>query len=104
MDTFDKAVHSWTTTINEWYCLGACEDEVKKAFSMLKDYRESQDEPGDEPYIETFFKDRNDEWRTGLDTVDREHLADLVEQIRGNKPLPTYADIGGNLLNKVSVK
>ena len=82
MATFDKAVHEWTETINDWYSLDARDTEVKKAFSMLKDYRDSQDEPGDEPYIKTFFKDRDDEWCTGLDTVDREMLAGLVEENR----------------------
>ena len=36
-----------------------------------------------------------------LDTADREGLADAVEHYRGNGPLPTYADLGGTLLNKV---
>jgi len=88
MATFDKAVLSWTDTINDWYSLDARPNEVELAFNALKDYRDAQDEPGDEPYIETFFHglgklpNGKPNWRTGLDTVDREHLAGLVEDIR----------------------
>jgi len=107
MATFENAVIEWTDDINEWYHLDASEEEVKLAFLKLKEYRDAQDMPLDIPYIETFFHglgklpSGDPVWRTMLDTVDREMLADLVEQIRGNKPLPTYADIGGTLLNKV---
>jgi hypothetical protein len=82
MATFSEAVKRWTGTINEWYGIDAQTDEVKKAFSVLKDYRDATDEPGEEPYIETFFKDHNSEWCTGLDTVDREHLTGIVESLR----------------------
>ena len=88
MATFERAVQGWTDTINDWYDLGACPDEVKLAFNALKDYRDAEDEPGEESYIETFFHglgkmpDGTPVWKTGLDTVDREHLAGLVEQIR----------------------
>jgi len=88
MATFDKAVLSWTDTINNWYNLDARPNEVELAFNALKDYRDAQDEPGDEPYIETFFHGLGKllggkpNWRTELDTVDREHLAGLVEDIR----------------------
>ena len=88
MATFDKAVHSWTTEINDWYGIGAWEDEVKKAFTQLKEYRDAQDEPNDISYIETFFHGPGKMlggkpiWRTDLDTVDREMLAGLVEEIR----------------------
>ena len=58
------------------------EAEVKKAFSLLKEYRESRDEPGEPTYIETFFKDKDDNWKPLIDTVDREHLAALVEEVR----------------------
>ena len=51
--------------------------------------------------MDVFFKDRDGEWTLWLDTADREGLADAVENLRGNPPLPTYADLGGTLLNKV---
>ena len=88
MATFDKAVHSWTTEINDWYSLDARNNEVKEAFSILKEYRDARDEPNDESYIETFFHGPGKMlggkpiWRTDLDTVDREMLAGLVEQNR----------------------
>ena len=82
MTTFDTAVRCWTNEINAWYDLRATEAEVKKAFSLLKEFRDSRDEPGDIPYIETFFNDNDDMWKTLIDTVDREHLADLVEEVR----------------------
>jgi len=82
MATFNEAVKRWTGTINEWYGIDARPAEVENAFNVLKDYRDAKDEPDEEPYIETFFKDHNNEWCTGLDTVDREHLAGLVEDLR----------------------
>jgi len=82
MSTFDTAVRCWTNEINAWYDLRATVEEVKKAFSLLKEFREGRDEPGDIPYIETFFKDKDDNWKPLIDTVDREHLADLVEEVR----------------------
>jgi hypothetical protein len=91
MTTFDKAVHSWTTEINDLYSLDARDIEVKEAFNVLRDYRDAQDEPNDIPYIETFFhglgKLLGDKpsWRTDLDTVDREMLAGLVEENRTQK-------------------
>ena len=88
MATFDKAVHEWTETINDWYSLGATDKEVEDAFRMLKEYRDAQDEPGEIPYIETFFHDLGKTfsgdpiWQDCLDTVDREMLAGLVEENR----------------------
>ncbi len=82
MATFDTAVRCWTNEINAWYDLRSTEAEVKKAFSLLREYRESRDEPGEPTYIETFFKDKDDSWKPLIDTVDREHLADLVEEVR----------------------
>ena len=55
------------------------EEEMQKAFSMLVEYREQFDEPGEPTYVETFFKNKDGSWSTWLDTVDREMLADLVE-------------------------
>ena len=55
---------------------------LNQAFTLLKEYRDAQDEPDDIPYVETFFKDKDDAWSTWLDTVDREHLTVLVEEIR----------------------
>ena len=91
MATFEKAVLEWTDTINDWYRLGASTAEVTLAFNTLKDYRDAEDEPGDEPYVETFFHGLGKMpggkpvWRTCLDTVDREHLANIVEEIRRTK-------------------
>ena len=94
MATFDKAVLSWTDTINDWYSIGAMPGEVELAFNALKEYRDAQDEPNDTPYIETFFhgigKTPMGEpiWSTELDTVDREMLAGLVEHNRQEQPTP----------------
>jgi len=52
-------------------------------------------------YVDMFCKKDDGSWSTLLDTVDREGLADAVESLRGNDKLLTYADLGGNLLNKV---
>ena len=88
MATFENAVSEWTEEINGWYSLEATNEEVVDAFYALKEYREARDEPGDIPYVETFFHglgkmpNGSPVWRTMLDTVDREHLADLVERLR----------------------
>ena len=88
MSTFENAVSEWTAEINGWYSLEATNEEVTDAFYALKEYRDSRDEEGDIPYVETFFhglgKMPNGApvWRTMLDTVDREHLAGLVEELR----------------------
>jgi hypothetical protein len=88
MPTFDKAILSWTDTINAGYNICAGPDEVELAFNTLKEYRDAQDEPNDIPYIETFFHGLGKmpggkpNWRTCLDTVDREMLAELVEHSR----------------------
>ena len=86
MATFEKAVQQWTGTINDWYNLEATVKEVESAFEALKGWRTSQDTPGEDPYIETFFKDQNGSWHIGLDTVDRENLAEFVERIRSQPP------------------
>jgi hypothetical protein len=88
MATFENAVVEWTDDINEWYRLDASEEEVTLAFYKLKEYRDAQDEPGDIPYVETFFHGLGKTptgdpiWREWLDTVDREMLAGLVEELR----------------------
>jgi hypothetical protein len=88
MTTFKNAVVEWTDTINEWYHLGASEEEVASAFSNLKEYRDAQDKLGDIPYVEAFFHGPGKMlgggpiWCTMLDTVDREMLAGLVEHNR----------------------
>jgi hypothetical protein len=88
MATFEKAVLEWADTINDWYNLSASSAEVTEAFNALKEYRDAEDEPGEESYIETFFHGLGKMpggkpvWRTGLDTVDREHLAGFIEGIR----------------------
>jgi|3_EtaG_2_1085321.scaffolds.fasta_scaffold181473_2 hypothetical protein len=97
MATFDEAVKKWTDHINEWYSLEATVDEVCNAFEG--DYRDKVAHDGTS-YVEMFFRDNNGSWTEYLDTADREGLADAVEHYRGNGPLPTYADLGGSLLNK----
>ncbi len=82
MATFEEAVRSWTNTLNDWYQLGAREEEVKLAFKSLKEYREIKDEQDEVPYVETFFKLEDGSWSVELDTVDREMLAGLVEHIQ----------------------
>ncbi len=97
MSTFDDALEFWTIQINEWYDINATDDEVREAFE--KDYRHKL-AYDDTSYVEMFFKSQDGGWSRWLDTSDREGLADSVEYYRGNDPLPTYADLGGNLLNK----
>jgi len=98
MATFNEAVKKWTDHINEWYNLEATEAEVYNAFEG--DYRDKVAYDGTS-YVEMFFRARDGSWTEYLDTADREGLADAVEHYRGNGPLPTYVDRGGNLLNKV---
>ena len=103
MATFEEAVKSWTEIINDWYGLEASTDEVGHSFAHCFRDRTTFDDYGQDgvSYIETFFKLKDGSWSEGMDTADREELADMVEQLRGNPPLPTYADLGrGTLLNK----
>ena len=106
MATFENAVSEWKEDINESYHMSASKEEVTLAFLKLKEYRDALDGPNDISYVETFFHGLGKTpsgdpiWRTWLDTVDREMLADFVEKNRGNAPLPTYADLGGTLLNE----
>ena len=103
MATFEEAVQSWTDTINDWYSLDATTNEVGHMFSHCFRDRTTFDDHGQDgaSYIDTFFKEEDGGWRTGLDTADRETLVDAVEKQRGNPPLPTYNDLyGGGLLNK----
>ena len=104
MANFEKAVTTWADTINDWYDLKATPEEVTEAFKNEYKHRrtyDDYDDPEGASYVDVFFKDRDGEWTMWLDTADREGLADAVENIRGNPPLPTYADLGGTLLNKV---
>ena len=94
---FEEAVQYWTETVNDWYALSATTDEVAAAFTATFPHRDGVDGRN---YIETFFKASDGSWSQWLDTVDREALADAVERLRGKPPLPTYADVGGVLLNK----
>ena len=98
MATFNEAVKKWTDHINEWYNLEATEAEVYNAFEG--DYRDKVAHDGTS-YVEMFFRNNAGSWTEYLDTSDREGLADSIEHYRGNPPLPTYADLGGTLLNKV---
>jgi len=98
MATFEKAVKCWTATINDWYRLEAKPEEVEAAFRQAFEGKLTYD---DEDYVGVFFKDSDGEWTEYLDTADREQLADSVGVMRGNGPLPTYAELGqGNLMNK----
>ena len=63
MATFDKAVHNWTADINEWYDINAQEDEVKKAFFKLKEYRDAKDEPDEESYKYIVNDDAEGYWK-----------------------------------------
>jgi Zn-dependent oligopeptidase len=104
MVTFEKAVEAWADIVNEWYDLKATPEEIIEVFNRdFKDRRTYDDygDPDGSSYVEVFFKARDGGWSPGLDTADREEFADSVEQLRGNPPLPTYADLGGTLLNKV---
>ncbi len=85
MSTFEQAVRVWAEDVNNWYKMKASEEEMQKAFSMLVEYREQFDEPGEPTYVETFFKNKDGSWSTWLDTVDREHLAALVEKSRAQE-------------------
>ena len=102
MATFEKAVEGWTETINGWYGLEATPEEAAKAFRRYFEDRTFVDETDTEvSYVSVFFKAADGSWDDGLDTADREELADAVEALRGHDPLPTYADLGhGNWMNK----
>ena len=81
-------------------------EEVEAAFEEVYRNKRTYDDFGDPEgasYVDVFFRGRDGEWTLWLDTADREGLADAVEQLRGNPPLPTYSDLGGTLLNKVMV-
>lgn len=98
MAIFEEATLHWARTINDWYDIDATVEEVKSAFdSRFKD----MDAYDGTSYVEMFLKKKDGSWRKGLDTSDREKFADQVKLSRGNSPLKTYADLGGNLLNKV---
>jgi hypothetical protein len=98
MATFEEAALVWAQDVNDWYKIEATVEEVKSVFdSHFKD----MDAYDGTSYVEMFFKKKDGTWSKHLDTADREELADQVEISRGNSPLPTYADLGGNLLNKV---
>tara|TARA_R110002020_G_scaffold187112_3_gene385233 strand:+ start:1757 stop:2107 length:351 start_codon:yes stop_codon:yes gene_type:complete len=100
MATFEQAIRHWAQQINDWYGLHASDEEVAQAFE--RDYKDKIAYDGTS-YVEMFFKTQGAaEWSKWLDTADREGLADSVEILRGNPPLPTYGDLGGNLLNKMA--
>tara|TARA_Y100000310_G_scaffold343473_1_gene451283 strand:+ start:8238 stop:8543 length:306 start_codon:yes stop_codon:yes gene_type:complete len=98
MKNFDDAAASWAATINDWYSLRATREEVVEAFN--RDFKDREAYDGTS-YVEMFFKSSDGSWTMWLDTSDREQLADSVERLRGNPPLPTYADLEARLLNKV---
>ena len=98
MTSFEEAAAHWARNINDWYCLDATVDEVSEAFN--RDFKDKKAYDGTS-YTEMFFKSKQGGWTLWLDTADREGLADSVENLRGNPPLPTYGDLGGNLLNKL---
>jgi len=94
----EEAAAHWAANINDWYGLDATVEEVVDAFN--KNYLDKKTWGG-ESYVEVFFKSKEGGFSKWLDTADREGLADCVEIARGKGPLPTYTDLGGNLLNKV---
>ena len=96
--TLEEAAARWTETINDWYSLDATTEEVLDAFN--KNYLNKEAYDGTS-YVDMFFRDKAGGYSKWLDTADREGLADCVEVARGKGPLPTYADLSGNLLNKV---
>ena len=85
MATFSEAVQSWTADINEWYFQScpATDKEVRRAFRNRFIGRKAYN---GKSYVSVFFKiargpDKGT-WRLGLDTADREDLADAVIQLR----------------------
>ena len=96
--TLKEAAAFWAETINEWYDLGATTEEVVDAFN--KHYLDKEAYDGTS-YVDMFFRDETGGYTKWLDTADREGLADCIEAARGKDLLPTYTDLGGNLLNKV---
>lgn len=101
--TLVEAAGHWAATINDWYDLDATAEELVEVYNSHFKDRVAYDGTS---YAEMFLKDGSgdDTFSRWLDTADREAMADYVEEARGNPPLPTYADLGGNLLNKVRVK
>jgi hypothetical protein len=97
MATFEEAALSWAQNINDWYEINATVEEMRSAFNTYFKDKLAYDGTS---YVEMFFKSRDGGWTRHLDTADREEMADQVELMRGNPRIPTYADLGGNLLNK----
>lgn len=96
--TLEEAAAHWAADINGWYGLDATTEEVVDAFNKHYLNKEAYDGTS---YVDMFFRDKAGDYTKWLDTADREGLADCVEAARGNDPVPTYADLGGDLLNKV---
>lgn len=78
-----EVLQAWADTINDWYGLNATTQEVRAAFKKAFVGREAFD---GRSYISVFFRHKDGSFRTGLDTADREELADAVEILRGKEP------------------
>jgi hypothetical protein len=104
MRTFKEAAVSWAREIDDWYGLRPSVEEAMAAWRKAFSERKFEEEDGTlVPYEDVFFKDVSGHWFSGLDTADREALADAVQHVRGKEALPSYADLGGTLLNKIPV-
>lgn len=78
-----KVLQQYTDTINDWYGLEATVEEVKAAFIKAFVGRKAYD---GRSYLSVFFRDKQGRFHGGLDTADREELADQVEILRGKEP------------------
>jgi len=104
MSTFEKAAESWAEDLDDWYGLKPSVEEVMTAWRNAFSERKFEEDDGTlVPYEDVFFKDAAGVWGDGLDTTDRETLADAIQRVRGQEPLPSYVDLGGFLLNKIPV-
>lgn len=98
--TLVEAAAEWAKTINGWYDLNATAEELVDVYNNNFKDRVAYDGTS---YADMFLKNDDSSFSKWLDTSDREEMADCVELARGNSRLPTYADLGGSLLNKVMV-
>jgi len=99
--TLVQAAARWADTINGWYALNATSEELVEVYNRYFKDREAYDGTS---YASMFLKEADGSFSPYLDTADREEMADRVEELRGNPPLPTYGDLYNmNLANKVPV-
>jgi len=115
-DPPEAVLARWYKSLSDWYFPELTTEEVKAAWAAYKaSIAAGRGGRGDRTpdevrrYFAIFFTswDGKDDatamrWSEGLDTVDREGLADKVQRARTGKPLQTFHEAGlrDGLLNK----